>query len=59
MQAAALKQDFDEVLLGVPVALLLLMIYALQVDTDVRVMGIARQRLEAVLETQLGGPGLI
>lgn len=57
--ALGLKQNFDEVLLGVPAALLLLMTYALQVDTDVRIMGLARERLEQVLERQLGAPGLI
>lgn len=54
-----LKEHFEEVLLGVPPALVLLLTYAFQVDADVRIMGVARRRLEEVLERQLGGPGLI
>jgi hypothetical protein len=57
--ALGLKEHFDEVLLGVPAALLLLMIYATQVDADIRVMAAARLRLEQALEGQLGGPALI
>jgi hypothetical protein len=54
-----LKEHHEEVLLAVPMALLLLMTYALQVDTDLRVIGIARRRLEQVLEIQLEAPALI
>lgn len=62
MAAAAvlgLKDHREEVLLGVPAVMLLLMTYALQVHTDVRVMGIARRRLEQRLEEELGQPALI
>jgi hypothetical protein len=55
----ALKEDVEEVLLGVPAALMLLITYALQVDADVRVMGVARKRIEEVLERQLGESALI
>jgi hypothetical protein len=57
--ALSVKNHIDEVLLGIPVAFLLLATYAAQVDTDVRIIGVARQRLEDVLRDQLGAPALI
>jgi hypothetical protein len=36
-----------------------MMIYASQVDTDIRLMGVARKRIEDVLARQLGADALI
>jgi hypothetical protein len=57
--ALSVKSHIDEVLLGIPVAFLLLATYAAQVDTDMRIIAVARQRLEDVLADQLGAPALI
>ena len=54
-----LKENFEGLLLAVPVALLLLFVYAIQLDNDIRVMRIARKRIETVLEEDLDGPALI
>ena len=57
--ALGLKEKVDEVLLGVPVALVMLMTYATQVDTDVRVLGVARLGLERQLSRRLKVPALV
>jgi hypothetical protein len=54
-----LKENLEGLLLAVPVALLLLFVYAIQLDNDIRLMGIARKRIEMVLEQDLGFPALI
>lgn len=55
----AIKDGFEQVMLGVPAALFLVLSWVTQVYTDVTVMSIARKRIEDVLEEQLGESALI
>lgn len=57
--AAGIANEFEQVMLGVPVALSLLLAYVFQLYTDVIAFGLARSRIERTLAENLGEDVLI
>lgn len=57
--AAGVANEFEQVMLGVPVALSLLLAYVFQLYADVIAFGLARSRIERTLAEDLGEEVLI